>query len=72
MGDLQEGWPNLSQGRKLTGTLNPKEKNQYNTMHFSQPKQIFAVQEVTQELSDVPSALLTCLALAFVKNKIAA
>lgn len=41
-------------------------------MHLPEPKQIFAVQEVTQELSDVPSALLTCLALAFVKNKIAA
>lgn len=36
-----------------------------------EPKQILTMQEVTQEPSDVPSALFTCLALAFVKNKIA-
>lgn len=41
-------------------------------MHLSKPKQIFTMQEVTQALSDVSSALFTFLALAFVKNKIAA
>lgn len=45
---------------------------QGNAMHLPLLKQIFTMQKVTQVLSDVPSALFTCLALAFVKNKIAA